>query len=279
LPCPIALAAALSVAAPAAQSDANPRVLHLLRDAGARGAIVVLDVPSGAVVASVGNGRDVAAPVLPLSVVKLYVAAMWWDRGLGEAGIEEKAIGTTVEDVIARGGDRAGAKMAEVLRELFGATSVLDTLKDYGLGAPPGSLALDPGLDDAAWGSALSTGERDIRVTLLQVARFVRIIGAGGEKLLRPETAKSLQTAMLASGTRGTAKAAAARLAGTPWRLGGKTGTGPNVVGPTSDGWFAGLLFEGTAPRYAFAVYVDGRGPGGGVAASLAADLPKVLAR
>ena len=67
------------------------------------------------------------------------------------------------------------------------------------------------------------------------------------------------------------------RLAGTGWSLGGKTGTGPDVVGPTSNGWFAGVLFRGDEPRYTFAVFVERRGPGGGVAASIAADLASNL--
>jgi hypothetical protein len=43
----------------------NTRVLDLLRKTGARGGIVVLDVPTGRLVASIGEGREVAAPVLP----------------------------------------------------------------------------------------------------------------------------------------------------------------------------------------------------------------------
>jgi hypothetical protein len=270
-------ASALALASTAATApNADSRVRQLLRDAGARGAIVVLDVPTGRLVASAGNARDVAAPVLPLSVIKLYIAAIWWDRELGDVSFGPPgALRATVSDVVSHGYDAPGAEMAVELRRRFGGAAVLEALKHYGLG----SVTLDPAAEDATWGSALSIGEHGVRVTLLEVAQFVRAIGAGGGDLLRPEVAESLQAAMLRAGETGTARIAAARLAGTHWKLAGKTGTGPNVVGPTSDGWFAGLLFENAQPRYAVAVYVDARGPGGGVAASLAADLPKLLAR
>jgi cell division protein FtsI/penicillin-binding protein 2 len=70
----------------------------------------------------------------------------------------------------------------------------------------------------------------------------------------------------------GWERSAGARLGGGRWRLGGKTGTGPATASP-HDGWFAGLIFDGTEPRYAIAVYIDRHGPGGGVAAGIAADV------
>jgi len=82
----------------------------------------VLDVRTGDVVASAGVGRDVAVPVLPLSVIKLYVAAMWWDRELGDGSLEEPGVGrVSVHDVIANGYDRPGKEMAVVLRRKIGA--------------------------------------------------------------------------------------------------------------------------------------------------------------
>src|SRR5262249_10151125 len=57
---------------------------QLLRDADAHGAALVTEVATGAVVASAASGREIAAPVLPLSVIKLYVAALWWQHGLGD---------------------------------------------------------------------------------------------------------------------------------------------------------------------------------------------------
>src|ERR1700675_4275748 len=101
------------VAIPAAPADLTPRVIQLLRDARARGAVRVLDVRTGDVVASAGLGRDVAVPVLPLSVIKLYVAAMWWDRNAGDGSLEEPGVGrVSVHDVIAKGYDRPCKEMA-----------------------------------------------------------------------------------------------------------------------------------------------------------------------
>jgi cell division protein FtsI/penicillin-binding protein 2 len=107
-----------------------------------------------------------------------------------------------------------------------------------------------------------------VTVALREVAEF-----------LRTAPARTLDADLRAAVERGTAASVATRLEGTGWRLGGKTGTGPNVVGPTSDGWFAGAVFEGDVPRYTFAVFVEHHGPGGGVAASIAADLATSLAR
>ena len=76
---------------------------------------------------------------------------------------------------------------------------------------------------------------------------------------------------------RGTAKSAGARLGALEWRLGGKTGTGPFGAEP-HDGWFAGLIFDRTAPRYTVAVYVERHGPGGVVAAGIAAEITRLLA-
>jgi hypothetical protein len=278
-----ALAAALGCAErpprPVARSDADARAIQLLREADARGAVVVLEVQSGEDVAATGVGRDVAAPVLPLSVIKLYLAAMWWDRQLADEGLERPGVGpVTVHEVLVHGYDRPAAQMAVELRRKFGGDAVLSELRRYGLGTAPGSLTLAPDADDATWGSVLSIGEREVTATPRQVSRFLRMIGDGGSDLLRPETARRLQAAMRDAVTRGTARAAAPRLAGTDWQLGGKTGSGPDEVGPGSDGWFAGLIFERGRPRYTVAVYVDRRGPGGGVATSIAADLARAFA-
>jgi len=153
----------------------------------------------------------------------------------------------------------------------------LAELRRYGLGSPPAALTLAADAGDAAWGETLSIGERHITVTLDQVSQFLRAVGLGGSDIPKPDTARRLQKAMKDTVARGTARSVAPRLAGTPWQLGGKTGTGPAKKSPRFDGWFAGLIFEGGQPRYTVAVYIDGGGPGGGVAASIAADLTRLL--
>ena len=266
------------VTLPAAPADLSPPVIKLLSDGRIRGAVRVLDVRTGDVVVSAAVGRNAAAPVLPLSVIKLYVAAMWWDRGLGDGSLQEPGVGrVSVHDVIAKSYDRPGKEMAVVLRRKIGAEAVLDGLRKYGLGSPPGALTLATGSSDAAWGDNLSIGEHDMKVTLDQVSRFLRAIGLGGQGLLKPETARRLQVAMKDTVAHGTARGIAPKLAGTRWQLGGKTGTGPLEARPSYDGWFAGLIFENGKPRYTVAVYIDGGGPGGGEAAWIAADLTRIL--
>ncbi|HWM89013.1 MAG TPA: penicillin-binding transpeptidase domain-containing protein [Kofleriaceae bacterium] len=259
-------------------SGAQERAARLFHEAGARGALVMLDVADGAAVASIGVGRDVDAPVTPLSVIKIYLAALWWDQGLGDGRLAHPRAGpVTVHDMLVAGYDRPGFDMAAALRRSLGDEAMRAALARYGLGAAPGHLSLTAS-DDPAWGDTLSIGEKRVTVTLGQVSSFLRAIGAGGAGLVGPDTARRLQSAMLDAVDRGTAKSAAPRLAGTGWQLGGKTGTGPDVVGPTSDGWFAGLVFEDRRPRYTIAVFVEDRGPGGGVAASFAAEMAVVAA-
>ncbi len=169
----------------------------------------------------------------------------------------------TLHDALVFGYDRPAELAAIELRRRFGAKAILDELGRYGLTG----LTLPPDADDRTWGRTLSIGERHVTVTLREVAGF-----------LRTKAARALDADLRAAVQRGTAASVSSRLAGTGWSLGGKTGTGPEVAGPTSNGWFAGVLFRGEEPRYTFAVFVEHRGPGGGVAASIAADLALDLA-
>ena len=278
----------------------DAQLTKLLREADAHGAVLVTEVATGAVVASAGVGRDVAAPVLPLSVIKLCLAALWWEHDRGDGDFAYRGRRVTVHDVLVDGWDHPGEEMAIELRRTLGAQAMLAELRGYGLGA---GLTLPGDADDARWGSALSIGEHDAVVTLPIVAGFLRAIG-GGTSLLRPETRQRLQSAMRGAVEQGTAKSAGARLgamssidersesgrgpAGSAggegarplsiaWRLGGKTGTGPFGAEP-HDGWFAGLIFDRGAPRYTVAVYVERHGPGGGVAAGIAAEIVRLLA-
>lgn len=222
-------------------------------------AALALDVRTGAEVASMSAGRDVDRPLLPLSVVKLYLAAVWWDRGMGGS----------LDDMLVDGLDAPAKERAVLLRKRFGAAAVLSDLRRYGLD----SLTLAPDADDEAWGTTLSIGEEHVTVTLLQVSRFLRTIAAA-----QSVTARKLQAAMRDCVLRGTARSVAPKQAGASWQLGGKTGTGPAGARPF-DGWFAGLVFQDGTPRYTVAVYVDGQGPGGGVAASIAAEIARKLSQ
>ncbi|HET7231303.1 MAG TPA: M56 family metallopeptidase [Longimicrobium sp.] len=146
---------------------------------------------------------------------------------------------------------------------------------------------------EADWAD-FALGTRRVAVSPLHVGRFIQAIGndgvmmpptvdaalAGrspGRRTLSSATAARLRDAMLDVVARGTAKSAGAELAGSPWRLGGKTGT---VPGPSreADGWFAGLAFDASGQaRYAVVVRLPGDGPGGGAPARLAARIVRML--
>ena len=221
-------------------------VQDLFRAAEAKGAALVTDVRDGAVVTSLDADRR----VLPLSLVKLWVAAIWWDRGLPGS----------LDDMLVEGLDQPGKDRAIELRKRFGGKAVLADLERYGL-----ALTIKADASDAEWGETLSIGERNVTVTPGQVSAFLRTIA-------RSKGASKLRAAMLACVERGTARGAR-QAAG---RLGGKTGSGPALRQPL-DGAFAGLVFVEGEPRYTVYVYVDGKGLGGGVAASIAAGVARSL--
>src|SRR5262249_22924897 len=164
--------------APSGAGVADAELAALLRDAGVQGAIVVSDVATGSL-RSAAVGRDVAAPVLPLSGIKLYVAALWWEHGLGGGDFAVRDRPVTVHGMLVDGWDRRGEEMAVALREKLGAAAMLAQLRAWGLD----QLTLPGDADDARWGSALSIGEHDALVTLSSVAGFLRAIG-GGSTLL-----------------------------------------------------------------------------------------------
>lgn len=170
------------------------------------------------------------------------------------------------------------------------------------------SLSAETG--DAEWGDVLSIGESKMMVTGLHISRFLQAVGNGGVllppsareakqtspaarepaagrragspvRVMQESTALRLQAAMLDTVRRGTAKSIAEALGGTGWQIGGKTGTGPGPapIGPQSDGWFAGLIFDpqGRA-RFTVATFVRRGGPGGGKAARVSAELALYLA-
>ena len=151
-----------------------------------------------------------------------------------------------------------------------------------------GVLALGDDTSDAHWADVLSIGESDPLTTGVVVCQFLQTIGNGGGQrragshtdvpMMRPDTARKLQQALRETVTRGSGRGVADTLRATAWSLGGKTGTGPNVVGPTSDGWFAGPVYDPAGvPRYAFATFIRHGGKGGGNAAQLSAEVARRL--
>jgi hypothetical protein len=129
------------------------RIRELFANAGAHGAAIVLDVETGRTIAAVGVGRETIAPVLPLSMIKLYLAAIWWETGLGEGDFVDPRHGrVSLHDVLLDGWDAPGAEAAMLLRRKLGTERFLAALRAKGLGAAPGTLALSADSDDAAWG-------------------------------------------------------------------------------------------------------------------------------
>lgn len=159
---------------------------------------------------------------------------------------------------------------------------------------------------DADWANTLSLGETNLKVTGLHISRFLQAVGnggvmlpavarneamaartldnsnefAGGFRVMKPYTAQRLQAGMRDAVRRGTAKSIAKTLGPTGWTMGGKTGTGPGPapIGPHSDGWFAGLVFDpqGKA-RFTVATFVKRGGTGGGNAAKISAEITRYL--
>lgn len=164
---------------------------------------------------------------------------------------------------------------------------------------------LSEDMKDTEWSDTLSIGDTNSNVTALHVSRFLQAVGNGGmmlppvareeqsapslkdlrmspqkaenpTRIMQESTALRLQSAMRDAVQRGTAKSIAKALENTGWQIGGKTGTGPRPapIGPTSDGWFAGVIFDpqGKA-RFTVATFVRHGGPGGGNAAKISAEL------
>jgi hypothetical protein len=242
------------------------------------GAIVVREVRSGRILASLQP--DAVLP--PLSTVKLLLFASYLEHRRALPA----SIRPAPEALIARGSDNAGRTLSLDLRHALGEQVLLQDLARFGFpactaGRTADCTTLGAATADVDWANSMSLGESGFRITPLGMSRFLRAVANdgldGGQRMIRRDTAAALRAAMLGTVQSGTARGVRDRL-GPAGRLGGKTGTGPFDANP-HDGWFAGLIFDGSAPRYAIAVYIERRGVGGGVAAGLAADVTRRLAQ
>jgi hypothetical protein len=241
-----------------AAAPACGQAAALLEREKVTGLIAVVEVRSGELVASAGNVED---RVLPLSVVKVLLAASLLEHGIDD-GVHEMIVG---------GSDLAGKRLAVQLRNAVGAEVVLADVRRFGF-----TIALPPGASDDGWGTTFSIGEAHMLVTPLEIACFFRLLGSDRARVLGKATQARLRSALLNVVERGTAKGIRGHV--VRGRIAGKTGTGPERVAPDSDGWFAGLVFDAAGePRFAFATYVRKGGPGGGTAARISADLATAL--
>ena len=161
--------------------------------------------------------------------------------------------------------------------------------------SPPLSrVRIHEGTGRAEW-AQLAIGQGPVDATPIGISRFVQAIGNGGvilpatlewerleevpegERIMKAETARKLQVAMLSVVDSGTAVSAAPLLQGLQWDMGGKTGTA-QISGRPDDGWFAGLVFDPSGkPRYTVVVYLRGGGPGGRMPAAVAAGMTRVM--
>jgi beta-lactamase class A len=257
-----------------------------LHDAHAIGFIHVRDVSSGRVLAHVtsaesnpGNGFGIDSPVLPLSVFKVYLAAVWLEHGFGSTKVDcapsanRQVRHMLIDDVLISGCDSAAGEMAVILRQKVGASGVLRDLHRYGIE----NLTLKPDASDSEWRRVLSLGEDQVKTTPRQLSAFMLAIGQGGGKLLSAATAERLTAALEAVVQDGTATSIKSALNNTGWHIGGKTGTGPGECGERCDGWFASLLRDPRHARYVILVFIQGRGLGGGLAARTAASTAQFL--
>jgi len=290
---------------------ANEEVVRLLLARRFVGEAIMQDVRTGAIVSFAGTafvpgGKELhaagilpGAGALPLSSVKLMLAAIWWEH---EDSIDSQLHKTApnLNEMLVAGHDEPARQLALLLRRSIGSQAVLDDLARFGFPlcapgkagrpfSPPACVALTPRTSDADWASSLSIGETNFTVSLEQLSRFLRAIGKTGaiflsslDKERRPgnmmsrETATQLQVAMLDAVDDGSAKGIRGRL-GTEWRIGGKTGTGPADTHP-HDGIFAGLVFGAESEaRFTIICYVRNGGPGGGAAAEISADLARFV--
>ena len=169
----------------------------------------------------------------------------------------------------------------------------------------PAYVSLSEDTRDEEWAETLSLGEINMNVTALHISRFLQAVGNNGvmstpvareeqptpsatkpavsrrelnnsTRFMQKSTALRLQSAMLDTVQRGTARSIAKTLEDTGWQIGGKTGSGPALLpkGDLVDGWFAGLIFDpqGEA-RFTVATFVRSGGYGGENAAKISAAL------
>jgi cell division protein FtsI/penicillin-binding protein 2 len=262
---------------------------------------VVQDVSTGALIvfaSSRPTDLDVATPILPLSLSKLYLAASWLDHKLPDQKLESHdSTGTknpthqriSVREMLVGGSDSAGRQMAIALRNSVGTQAVLADLKRYGfdgqddgfwayvtpawkarLTPPPASISLQDS-NDAEWADALSIGESHMTTDLLRVSRFLQAVGNNGVECVpvaMESVAEREETKCIARGRiveKGTAKEMMAAMLDTVKRgsavriADSLKGTGWAIGGKTGTGGVPGAPLERQDGCFAGLIF-DGRG-------------------
>jgi cell division protein FtsI/penicillin-binding protein 2 len=189
----------------------------------------------------------------------------------------------------------------------------------YSEGAPPSTEKEFWNSDNAAWTSRMTPppvrvrfakrfsqhewgqiaiGQGPVDVTPLAVSRFLQAIGNNGvmlpptleweqlekrgegRRIMKENTSRRLQEAMLMVVDSGTAASAQPRFAATGWDMGGKTGTADVAGASRPDAWFAGLMYgPDHRARYTIVVYLQHGGQGGRMAAPIAGEMTKFMSQ
>jgi cell division protein FtsI/penicillin-binding protein 2 len=318
-----------------------------LQASNRRGAVIVQDVRTGALLVYAATGGPDDAPLgikqysAPGSVFKLALSALWWDHGLpDEVQIPCPAtIQVTPQAMISNYGgigygpvagptgmlvpscNTAAVWMALELRDRIGSDAFVEGYRRMGfipyeespptdsiggfwrtssdawtrrMTPSPSRIRMSEATGRAEW-AQLSIGQGPLDVTVIAVSRFIQSIAnggvmieptfemdlvrgnAGGERVMKEDTAMRLLLAMRAVVERGTGRAAEDIMRGTGWLMGGKTGTA-QVAGRPDNGWFAGVAFapDGT-PQYTVVTFLEGGGPGGGMPTQISARVIRSL--
>ncbi|HEX6036485.1 M56 family metallopeptidase, partial [Longimicrobium sp.] len=214
--CPGASAAAGSTLCP----DVDNALGTLLAGYAPGASAIVQDVRTGAVLAYAATGDDargLTEPVLPASVWKLVLSALWWEQGMGDGALPCPATLDVGAGRVMRNSTRppatlagpaemlvhscntAAATMALRLRDAMGEQGVLNGVRRMGFGAGDGA----DGRDTAFWATrsadfrarmspargrvgpgdawdGFAIGMLDVETTPLHVARFLQAVGNDG---------------------------------------------------------------------------------------------------
>lgn len=205
---------ATAIAESAVCEAANERAIELFKRDHLVGTLVIQNVQTGSLVAFAASDParlDVNTSVLPLSTVKLMLAASWWDHGQPDVF---SPAGTSVSEMIVTGDDNAGRRIASLLRKEIGTTAMMKDLDRYGFVAKASAGAaakefwaelpaqwknrltpavvyhwLDERTPTKDWEDTLSLGEARFTTTALSLSRFLQSVENGGV-MLQP-TARS----------------------------------------------------------------------------------------
>jgi hypothetical protein len=219
----------------------------------------------------VSYSTGLGAGSLPLSTVKLLLAAIWLESG--PPGSTASAA-TAISDLVSQGSDADGKALAIRLRRSIGGAAMLGRLRRFGFPRCASPLAtncttLTEDTPDRDWAEAWSLGETRFRASPSALRLFLSACAnqglVGRSRIMSDETARTLLGAMRRTVTSGSAVSIRNSL-GALGAIGGKTGTGPGpTTDPPTDGLFAGLIFDRFGrPRYSFTTWARRAGRGGG---------------